>query len=435
MYKRVDRRYSALRNGRMFGRDRNNYRFALVLACLIGICSLVFIQVKREWVQSKVMLVIGMAPPPTESPLDFARQGDAAFWQGDLNSAIENYRSATTVDPTNINILYELVRMLIYRSYGDVRNAKDVDEAQNWASQAVSYAPQNERSYAINCFALLTASKSEDAVRACNQALQLNPNDADAHAYLSLSYYDLGRNSTALSEGKTAVDLQPQSIDAQTAYAFSLWFVGQFTQAREHFKAAAEINPKLEFPYFNLGGFASALAIKDESQYALAIAVYENILNVNTKSVKAYTKLCQTYLAKSERSETDILLARQNCNKATKLDDQYSPAWRWLGEVQYRSRDYEDALDSLGKCYDLEKNLQPGQREEECWFLRGAAYFILDECDVARPILEDVLSWATTNVAIEQSNIVINKCKDAYSGNYRTPTPKPSPAPKPTPIL
>src|SRR5258708_2028610 len=232
-YKRVDRNRSVLRNGKMFGRDRNNSRWLLLCACLIGIGVLALIELKYEWVQSKVMLVIGMAPAATESPLDYAQKGDAAFWLGDLNSAVENYRAATTLDPSNINILYELVRMLIYRSYGDVRNAKDVDEALKWAAQAVSIAPQNERSYAITCFALLTASKSEDAVRSCNQALQLHANDAEAHAYLSLSYYDLGRNTTALTEGKTAVDSQPASIDAQTAYAFSLWFEGQFTQARE----------------------------------------------------------------------------------------------------------------------------------------------------------------------------------------------------------
>ena len=52
----------------------------------------------------------GMAPAATESPLDYARQGDAAFWLGDLNSAVENYRAATTLEPSNINILYELVR-------------------------------------------------------------------------------------------------------------------------------------------------------------------------------------------------------------------------------------------------------------------------------------------------------------------------------------
>src|ERR1700730_6455028 len=108
MYKRIERNRSVLRNGKMFGRDRKNYRLSLVVACLIGICSLAFIELKRDWVQSKVMLVIGMAPAATESPLDYARQGDAAYWLGDLNGAIENYRAATKLDTSNINILYEL---------------------------------------------------------------------------------------------------------------------------------------------------------------------------------------------------------------------------------------------------------------------------------------------------------------------------------------
>ncbi len=418
----------------MFGRRRRSLRFWLSVACAAAFAMLGFVLWQLDTLQPKVAAMVGPQPTATPNAFEYARKADAAFWQGDLNTAISAYREAANSAPTNVDILYELARMLIYRSYGDVRNSADVDEAQKWGAQAIQAAPDNARAYTINCFALLTASKSEDAVRSCVRALDLDRANADAHAYLALAYYDLGRTSSALQEGETAVQLNDKSIDAQTAYAFALWFQGRTTQALEHFKQAAEINQRLEFPYFNMGGFASALGTTDDTKYLLAIDVYNTVLSFNKTSVKAYTRLCQTYFAKASRSVEDIRLARDNCEQATELDGQYATGWRWLGQVQYFSRNYEGSLESFDKCYELEKDLPSQNREVECWYLRASAYFILAECEKAFPIIDDMLQWTTADW-VDKARVLINKCQYAYKGEYKTPTPVPTPMPKPTPIL
>jgi tetratricopeptide (TPR) repeat protein len=421
----------------MFGRRGLSLRLWLLGMCLVAFAILGLIWWQYDQIQPRVLAAVGFEPTPTASGVELARRGSDAFWRGDLNTAVNNYREAANNAPRNIDIIYELARMLIYRSYGDVRNAGDIEEAKTWGAKAVQIAPTNFRAHAIYCYALVRDSKAEDAVRECLRAIELNRNDSEAHAFLSLAYYDLNRTSTAYQEGEEAVRLNDKSIDAHTAFAFPLWFQGQLSLALEHFKKAAEINPRLEFPYFNMGGFANAIAVKDPSKYLIAVNVYQTILSFNPNSVRAYTRLCQTYLGKAARSIEDARFARDNCEKAVELDPEYSPGWRWLGEVQYSSRNYEGALESFDQCYAREREMEPELRQEECWYLRAAAHFILGECPQAIPILEDVRVWADTKVAIEQTGILINKCADdaAYKGTYKTPTPIPTPLPRPTPIL
>lgn len=211
--------------------------------------------------------------------------------------------------PNNVAVIYELVRMLIYRSYGDIRYVGDIAEAEQWAARAVEVAPNDSRAHTINCYALVRAEKASAAVQSCIRAIEINPNDAESHAYLSMAQYDLQRTSAALNEAREAVRLNPRSIDANIAYALSLSFQGQFDQALEHYKNAASLNAKLEFPLFQMAFFAYTLGnaqqernpTRAETLYRIALSAYNTILQNNPNSVKAYTRICQTYLAKATR--------------------------------------------------------------------------------------------------------------------------------------
>ncbi len=423
-----------VQRGGAFGRRRGMNPWFLGFWLLV-MAFMAFVVWQFNAIQPTVLAAVGAPPTPTPNPAELARRADAAFWRGDLESAITSYRQAAQGAPRDVGILFELSRNLIYRSYGDVRFSKDIDEAARWAAQAVETGPNNARAYAINCFALLRAEKYEDALRSCIRSLDLNPNDGEARAYLSMADYGLGRTAQALEEGRMAVEAKPDSIDAHTAYAFALWYQGRLSTALEHFKQAAAINPRLEFPYFNMGGFANAIAVNDKSRYLVAIAAYNQVLAMNKNSVKAYTRLCATYLAR--RDEDDTRLARFNCETATELDTDFTPAWRWLGQVFYASRNYEGAVEAFEQCADreIQQGISIKDRQEECWYLQGLAYFILAECDKARPIFEEILKWADEEITIRETRKGIEKCLYAYQGQYKTPTPVPTPTPRPTPIL
>lgn len=436
-YPRIQRNYNG---GLSFRRRRRGIPLRL-MTILIGLGLIGLLIWQFNAIQSRVVaMIIGAPSVPTLPPSVYAKQGDAAYWAGNLDEAVANFRRAAEMMPNNVAVIYELVRMLIYRSYGDIRYVGDIAEAEQWAARAVEVAPNDSRAHTINCYALVRAEKASAAVQSCIRAIEINPNDAESHAYLSMAQYDLQRTSAALNEAREAVRLNPRSIDANIAYALSLSFQGQFDQALEHYKNAASLNAKLEFPLFQMAFFAYTLGnaqqernpTRAETLYRIALSAYNTILQNNPNSVKAYTRICQTYLGKGDPRE-----ARLYCQKAVEIDPESSQAWRWLGEVYHKSRNYEDAVEALRTCAQLEQQqgIPKDLRDPTCYYLRGIGFFILGQCDVAIPILEEVLSWTTDEIAIRETRRTIDKCATAYEGLYRTPTPIPSPTPRPTPIL
>jgi tetratricopeptide (TPR) repeat protein len=433
----IQRNRSALSRGAVFGKPR---RRLIVSPVFLTVWTVLMIGAalsirNADNITARIEASINTPGAPTLTPIQYARQGDTAFWKGDLNAAVDNYRLAAQIDPTDVGVLYELIRVLIYRSYGDVRNLGDIDEAEQWAIKAVEASPDDPRANAINCFALVRAGKTSNAIQSCLRAIDLDDSFADAHAFLSMASYDLGRTSQASEQAETAVRLNENSIDANIAFARTLSFAGRNGAALTHYEKAASINPNLEFPFFEMGFFAYNLANRnngDESRYRIAINAYETVIKRNPNSVKAYTRLCQTQLARGEPK-----LARQYCMKATEVDPGYTLGWRWLGEVYHKSRNYEDAVQAFAECQrqEIALGIPKENRTETCWWLQGVDYFILGDCDKARPILEDVLSWTRDEIAVRESNRTLLKCATAYEGTYQTPTPVPSPTPRPTPIL
>src|SRR4051812_36433971 len=118
---RIRRDRSSLSDGSLFGRRRRGIQpWKLILwSAAMGFMGLIVWQFDR--VQPQVMAMMGSSSTATPAAYYYAKAGDLAFWRGDLNVAITNYREAARQQPTNVDLLYELSRMLIYHSYGDRR--------------------------------------------------------------------------------------------------------------------------------------------------------------------------------------------------------------------------------------------------------------------------------------------------------------------------
>jgi tetratricopeptide (TPR) repeat protein len=378
--------------------------FVLYAVVLIGVGVVIW---QFNTIQPAVLALVGISTTPTPTILEAARQGDLAFWRGDLDASISHYQQALAMAPDNLDIRYELVRMLVYRSFEDDRDQTDAADAQQLASQAVTDYPNNARALALNCLALMRVGRSEEAAQFCNRAIGLNGEDANAYAYLAQAYYDLSRYDVAAEAGLKALNLNPESIEANTAYAFILFSQRRTDSAMQYFTKAAAINQRLEFPYFNLGAMALGLALNqgDDNMYQLAIKSYDTVLAMNKRSVKAYISLCRAYMAKGEPN-----LARDDCITATDLDSTSTSAWRWLGEIYYRNADYEEAIKAFEQCATQEADLPVEQRQSECWYFRGLAHVSIGDCTGALPIFSDVLNWTRSTKAIELVNTGIRLC-------------------------
>ncbi|MCC7209817.1 MAG: tetratricopeptide repeat protein [Anaerolineae bacterium] len=422
LYIRRDR--SSLGRGLIFGPQRRRGRPWLLYAVIVALAAAGLIVWQIDRVRPIALSLVGIVTTPTPTIVQAAHEGDLAFWRGDLDASLANYRHAAALAPDDLNIAYELIRMLIYRSYSDERNAPDGDEAVRLATALQTAYPDNTRAFGIHCFALARAGRSEEAAQSCNRAISLDPGNSDAYAYLALANYDIGRLDAASEAAQEAVRLNPNSIEGNTAYAFVLTSQQRYDDALEYFVRATQINPRLVFPYFNLGATALGMALRtgDPTMYQLSIDAYDTILSMNLRNVKAYTSLCQVYLATGDRN-----LARDNCLTATELDDAYTRSWRWLGEVYYRNMDYELAIDAFDRCASQEQDLPPDRRQPECWYYRGLAHVQIGDCPGALPIFGDVVGWTQSTRAIELVNEGFRLCTGGVFIPTNTPEPTATP--------
>jgi tetratricopeptide (TPR) repeat protein len=422
---RIRRDRSALGSGALFsGRRRSAW-----LSPLLFINALVLILAGLAWwqfpeAQKLALGVIGSAPTPTPHAVEYAQRGDRAFWRGDLDASVANYREAARQRPDDVGILYEYARMLIYRSYDDPRNAPDRDEALRIAQQAVDADPTNARAYTILCWAQTEIQSFEEAARNCLRAIDGNANDAEAHAFLSRAYEGSLRFEEAGESALRGVTANPQSIEANTVYGNLLMTFRRYDLAKNYFEQAIKIHPRLSQSYFYLGGLNRVMASNFGQPELLeaAISNYNAVLSMNRRSIKAYVRLCQTYMQSGQFN-----LARDNCKTATSLDPDSTEAWRFLGEVMYRTRVYDEAVTAFAACTSREASLPPAQRQWQCWAYQGLAHERMQRCPRAFPLFYELLVWTTSAKAIELANTGLDLC-----GGTVPTTPLPSPPPVPT---
>lgn len=333
--------------------------------------------------QDWVLTQMDGAPTVTPNAAALAEQGERAYLNGDLASAIDWYGQAVRLDPRQVGIVFEYGRMLIYQSYAGRSYEFHAGEALALAETMVTNAPEDVRSHALLCWALVEAGRTQEAISAGLRAIELAPEFAEARAYLSLAYQQAGRSDFMLEQAQRAVDLNPDSVDTRRALALALQSRGAIEAAIQQYETAIQFHPRLDALYFEL-----AVSYKGQQNYAAAIAAYDRVLTLEPDNVKAYTRLCDVQYAVGEWTR-----AQEACEQAILLDPGYIDAYQQLGKIQYKRRNFEGAAESLATCAELEsaQGIPLAAREVECNYIRGLALAYLGDCATAWPLFSDAL--------------------------------------------
>jgi tetratricopeptide (TPR) repeat protein len=421
---RIRRNRSALSSGALFnGQRRSSWFQPLLIANLLMLAFAGFIAWQFPAAQKIALNAIGSAPTSTPNAVEYAQRADRAYWRGDLNAAVTNYRLAVQERPDDVSIMFELGRMLIFRSYEDRRNEKDRDEALSLSDQAITADPQNARGYTLRCYAQTELENYEGAVRDCLQALDFNSQDAEAHSFLARAYEGSGRFAESTDEALKAVQINPQSIEANITYGDLLMTRKQYDLALNYYEQAMKVNPQLSQPYYNLAALYRVMSttMGEPDLLEKAIGYYNTVLSSNRRSIKAYIRLCQTYMQSGQFN-----LAKDNCTTATTLDVDATEAWRYLGEVLYRTSNYDDAIKAFVQCSDREKDLPPGERQWQCWAYQALSHVLMQRCSEAYPLLYDLLIWSQSTDATRLANTGLDQCGGTVptpQGDMPTSTP------------
>lgn len=419
----IRRDRSALHYGR---RNRGRGTLWFFMVWILSMTIVLGIIWRFNAVQAQVEALVSGPATPTPNAVTIAEQAEEAYLAGDLDSSIQLYAQAAALEPENVPIHFEYVRNLVYGSYAGRGYAFRAEIALEVGESIADRKPNDPMARAAHALALIENRRADEGAAEALRATELAPDWAEAHAYLSLAYRAQNRWGLAQDKANEAVSLNPNSVDARRALALSLAFTGQWQVAINQYEQAISIHTKLDALYFELAPYYIV-----QENYDGAIQAYDRILANDPRNVKAWTRKCETYYRQRDDNN-----AQEACEQAIELDATFPEAHRQLGQVRYTRRNYEGSIESFETCIALmeDQGWKPEDRLEQCYYLQGLAYFLLDNCTAAAPLFDEAFQIDMTErgreITLEGIDLCVN-ADPAFDRGDIAPTLVPTAEPPP----
>lgn len=349
-----------------------------IFAALLG-GFLFFVNAQFDRLQLVALDAVGMAPTPTPFASTLATQGYELFLAGNVTGAEELFRQAVLQQPNDPSYLYEYGRVMHERILS-ANTDEGYEPVIAIAERLIEAAPNDPRGYALKARALVYNNDAAAAIPVGINGLEVDDSFAPIHAALGLAYVNIARYEQALNQSERAIELDPNDPFSHRMYANVLAFLGRYEEATDHLEQAVALAPNLVSIRFELAGMYLV-----QNQDDVAVATYESILAQQPRNVRAMVRMCSTYIKVGLFDQ-----AQGYCEDALEIDDTYAQAWQQLGELRYRRRNYEGAIEAFNKC--REYNTTGEGYFIQCWYVRGLAHYNLNNCAEAWQDLSDALT-------------------------------------------
>jgi tetratricopeptide (TPR) repeat protein len=346
----------------------NIYRLFLLIVFILGGIWLI-----RGVDRGEIERPFTATATPTRSVGSYALEGDALFTAGNLEQAINAYREAVRVDPSNAQIWAKLARIQAYSSSllttDPARRARLAD-ALGSIDEAVKLSPDDSTAHAIRAFVLdwnanpsLVGDKQAtayltEAEQEAVRALQLDNQNTLALVYYSEILVDQQKWTQAEQYILQALEREDteQLMDVHRVYAYVLESLGQYNQAIQEYDKAILISPNLTFLYLRAGanyrrlGFGSLNEESAMALYTKSLEYFEKAAQINAqlgvRDPTPYLSIAKSY---SQMPSADYFAAALNVQKALDFDPGNADTYGQLGIVFFKSRNYEGSIPAL-KC-------------------------------------------------------------------------------------
>lgn len=307
-------------------------------------------------------------PAPTRTSDSYAQEGETLFEAGNLNGAIEAYKKALELNPSNVEFYSELARIQVYSSAvltTDTERKVRLQEALDVINQGVALGPDNSTVHAIRAFVLdwnanpvLAGDQSEalllEAEQEATTALQLDNQNTLALAFFAEILNDQSKWLTAEEYIQQAVQLDPGLMDVHRIYAVIRETLQDYEGAIEEYKLAAEIMPNYTYLYLAIGVTYRSIGNKQVTD-AAALPYFETALEYFGKAVTINERLGvhdpAPYLAigKTYSQMGEFFAAALNVKKTLELNPNNPEIYGTLGVIYFKARNYETSIEVL-KC-------------------------------------------------------------------------------------
>ena len=235
--------------------------------------------------------------------------GVAQNSQGDLDAAIQSYKSAIKIKP-------------------------DYAEAHN------------NMGHALN-------SKGDQvgAIKSYAQAIKANPAYVAAHNNMGLVQKDRSNFKLAIKSFNQAIKIKPDYVEAYNNMGTTLQDKGDLEGAINCYNKALSIQPDYSEAHFNMG-----IALNEKNDQVAAINSYKQAIKIQPDYADALNNM-----GVAQNSQGDPEAAIQSYKSAIKIQPDYVDAYFNLG-VALQSKDYlKAALDSFTKGLKIKPD------DQQCW--------------------------------------------------------------------
>jgi len=258
---------------------------------------------------------------------------DALDKSGDLDSAIEEYRLATALLPSDAMVRVQLSKALVARDGVS-------DEAIDLFRRAVELAPGLEEARRGLATVLLHQQRFEEALEHLDAPLQLAPPDPGARLLRARALAAVGRESEASLDLESILATQPEALEAtldlaalearqgefdsaikrlegllesaedESSRAILNFEIGGLKQlagddeaALRYYDAAIEQAPELRDAQFNKAVSLGRLGRQEEAEEQL-----RQVLEIDPQDEESYLALAQTYASRGQFGDSREIL-------------------------------------------------------------------------------------------------------------------------------
>ncbi len=310
-----------------------------------------------------------MAPTaaPTADPSDRIQQGNNAWAQGAIGEAVSAYEQAISNAPnderTHVNYVYGL---LINRQ---------TDRAVTAAERAVTANPFSADAWAVQAWALSRSERYAAAITSGLQALSIQANHPMALAFMAQAYLDAGQPGLARERANQALTADPDSPEALYASGLiNAYSAFDDVAARQNYTDAFNIAPNLPHIPIELAWSEWRLGNVDRASELL-----EDVLETNPNNLDAVFLmgliLSQSY-GQYQESEDYF-------NRCVQIDpanisclDRLATTQVILGNPQAAAQNYQLAIDA-------------GASDPVNYLRAGRTFASIGECRLAIPLLRE----------------------------------------------
>lgn len=342
--------------------DSSVYRMFFFVVVILGGIWLI-----RSLQQGDVQPLFLPTATPTRFAESYTLEGDAHFTAGKLESAIDAYKDAATVDPNNAEVWAQLSRVQTYSTALIVKR-EDIltrlEEAIASAEKAVEVNPDSSYAHAVHAFALdwKASYTTEDRTRQsilqkseqeATRAIQLDNSNVLAQAFYAEVLVDQQKWTQAQQVIEQAVEADPSLMDVHRVNAYVLESLGEYALAIESYDKAIAIAPNMTFLYLRAGAGYRRLAFESPNEevqrqlFEKSLEYFAQTARINAqlgvKDPAPYISIAKTYSQMGE-----FFIAIRNIQKAIEFEPANPVLYGELGVLYHKNRNYETGILALG---------------------------------------------------------------------------------------